>query len=90
MSLALIYLEPETFTSIATYATPRPRRLLISNRDDRRVQGPGHFYGGYKNTMPYGRKNRNKQFNGQKSNQGRVCFACSLLGHVIADCWYTQ
>ena len=30
------------------------------------------------------------QFNGQKSNQGRVCFACSIPEHVIAECWYTQ
>lgn len=60
------------------------------NRNDRRGPGLGRYYGGYKNTMPYGRKNRNEHSNGLRSNQGRVCFACSLPGHVVAECWYTQ
>ena len=83
-----VHLEIVHDFQLCVFRTENQKRR--GNRNDRRGQGPGHYNGGYKNTMPYGRKNGNKQFNGQKSNQGRVCFACSLPRHVIAECWYTQ
>ena len=33
--------------------------------------------------------NRKPQFNGRWKNQ-KLCYACSMPGHVIADCWFAQ
>lgn len=60
------------------------------NRSDRRRPGARQYHGGYTHATPYGRANRNAQFNGQWTNQRRICFACSMPGHVISECWFTQ
>ena len=36
-----------------------------------------------------GGNNRRPQFNGRWNNQ-KLCYACSMPGHVIADCWFAQ
>ena len=41
------------------------------------------------NAKPYGGMNRNPYFNGQWKNQ-RLCYACSMPGHDIADCFFAQ
>ena len=41
------------------------------------------------NAKPYGGMNRNSYFNGQWKNQ-RLCYACSMPGHDIADCLFAQ
>ena len=41
------------------------------------------------NAKPYEGMNRNPYFNGQWKNQ-RLCYACSMPGHDIADCWFAQ
>ena len=33
---------------------------------------------------------RGQRFNGQRRNNNRRCYGCSMLGHILAECWHVQ
>ena len=57
---------------------------------NRRRPSPGHYQGSNSRAVQYGRGNRDSRFKGQWTNQRRTCFACSMPGHVVAECWFTH
>ena len=64
----------------------QPNRPYTGNRQSYRPYiGNSHFNRPY---MGYGR-NMNGQSNGKWGGR-KLCFACSMPGHLIADCWYAQ
>ena len=61
----------------------KSRNMYHHNRDN----GQGHF----KNTSKsYRGMNRIPQFNSRRTSQGRLCYACYMPGHYVADCWFAK
>ena len=57
------------------------------NKNGMRGPGYGQYRGG---PVSSGRNNLDGRSNEHRANRGRVCFACSMPGHIVAECWFTQ
>ena len=60
------------------------------NRDVRHGPGLGQYHGGHKTPTSSGWNNRNGRSNEHRTSRRRICFGCSMPGHIVTECWYTQ